>query len=43
MVINEMPTMLTTICIQMAPETSTNTKWAAKDRNMPAQNTSSDC
>jgi len=29
--------MLTTICIQIAPEISTNTKCAAKDRNMPVQ------
>src|ERR1700730_12292344 len=30
-VIIKIPTMLTTICIQMAPEISTNTKSAAKD------------
>jgi len=35
--------MLTAICIQIAPEISTNTKCAAKDRNMPVQKTSSDC
>jgi len=31
--------MLTTICIQIAPEISTNTKCAAKDRNMPGNPT----
>src|SRR6476620_2684822 len=38
-----MPTTLTTICIQIAPDTSTSTTCAPTARKTPTQKTSSDC